>query len=84
MAFIQLEDKFTALTSGTLSGNFANYTDLAVGNHLTLHQAFVGNTLVLTARPTVDGDVNVDGIVNAQDIALLASHWLQHGVPGER
>lgn len=27
----------------------------------------------------IAGDVNFDGIVNAQDIALLASHWLQTG-----
>ena len=28
---------------------------------------------------SVPGDVNGDGIVNAQDIAVIASHWLQTG-----
>src|SRR5262249_34521511 len=59
------------------------YANLAVGNHLTLHHAFVGTSLILTARPTVDGDVSVDGIVNGQDLALLASNWLAHGVAGD-
>jgi hypothetical protein len=31
------------------------------------------------ATPALPGDVNFDGIVNALDISLVASHWLQSG-----
>ena len=35
----------------------------------------------LAQLPTFSpGDVNLDGIVNAQDIAIMASHWLASGV----
>jgi hypothetical protein len=74
-----LAQQFTALTFGSESGDFASYTDLAVGGHLTLRHAFVGNSLILTARPTVDGDINLDGVVNGLDIAAVSSHWLQSG-----
>jgi hypothetical protein len=56
--------------------------DLAVGGHLTLRHALVGNSLILTARPTVDGDINLDGVVNGLDISAVASHWLQSGAAG--
>jgi hypothetical protein len=77
-----LAQQFTALTFGSESGDFANYTDLAVGGHLTLRHAFVGNSLILTARPTVDGDINLDGVVNGLDIAAVSSHWLLSGSAG--
>jgi len=36
---------------------------------------------VVAAVPVVPGDVNFDGIANGQDIALIASQWLQQGTP---
>jgi streptogramin lyase len=77
-----LAEQFTALTWGSETGDFANYADLAVGGHLTLRHAFVGNSLILTARPTVDGDINLDGVVNGLDIAAVSSHWLLSGSAG--
>jgi hypothetical protein len=50
--------------------------------HLTLRHAFVGNSLIHTARPTMDGNINLDGVVNGLDIGLIASHWLQTGSSG--
>ena len=35
------------------------------------------------AVATFPGDVNFDGIVNAQDIAVLAGNWLHHGLNGD-
>ncbi len=54
-----------------------------MGGHLTLHSAFVGAALLLTARPTIDGDINTDGVVNGLDIADVASHWLQNVIQGD-
>ena len=44
-------------------------------------QGFVEATaMVVVPGPVVlPGDVNFDGIVNARDIAVIASHWLQRG-----
>ena len=44
-----------------------------------------GGGTVFSLPITVPGDVNFDGIVNGQDIADVASHWLQTGssVPGD-
>jgi len=41
--------------------------------------------IAATATILNPGDVNYDGIVNAQDIAVVASHWLNTGsfVPGD-
>ncbi len=78
-----LGETFTALTFGSRSGDFTSYNGLAVGGHMTLHHSFVGNSLTLTTRPTVDGDANTDGIVNGLDIALAASHWLQISIVGD-
>jgi hypothetical protein len=78
-----LGETFTALTFGSRSGDFTSYKGLAVGDHLTLQPTYVGNSLILTARPTVNGDFNLDGIVNIQDIAFVASHWLQIGPAGD-
>ena len=55
-----------------------------VGDHLIDARAQLdGDILLLTARPTVNGDINLDGIVNAQDIAAVASHWLTTGPQGD-
>jgi hypothetical protein len=75
-----LGEQFIAITFGRSTGDFASYQGLSVGNHLTLHHAIVGYALVLTARPTVNGDVNTDGVVNGLDIDLVAGKWLQSGI----
>jgi T5SS/PEP-CTERM-associated repeat protein len=74
-----LGETFSVLTFSSESGDFATYTGLSIGDHLTLHHAFLGNSLVLTARPSLDGDINLDGVVNGLDIAAVSSHWLQTG-----
>jgi T5SS/PEP-CTERM-associated repeat protein len=74
-----LGETFSVLTFPSESGDFATYTGLSIGDHLTLHHAFVGDSLVLTARPTLDGDINLDGVVNGLDIAAVSSHWFQTG-----
>ena len=38
---------------------------------------------VINALPQQAGDVNGDGIVNGQDIAVVASHWLQDTSVGD-
>jgi hypothetical protein len=78
-----LAQQFTAMTFGSESGDFSSYAGLAVGGHLTLRHAFAGNSLILIARPAIDGDINLDGIVNGLDIADVASHWLQKGIQGD-
>jgi T5SS/PEP-CTERM-associated repeat protein len=74
-----LGETFSVLTFTSESGDFATYTGLALGGHLTLHHSFVGNSLILAARPALDGDINLDGVVNGLDIAAVSSHWLLTG-----
>ena len=75
-----LNDKFTVLTFGSRSGDFAAYSGLNVGGHLALRHAFVANSLVLTARPAVDGDINLDGTVDIFDVNTVSS-TLEHSGP---
>ena len=70
-----LSDQFTVLTFGSRSGDFASYSGLDVGGHLSLRQAFTANSLVLTARPTIDGDINLDGTVDIFDVNNVSAHW---------
>ena len=62
------------LTLGSLPAGFA-------GTHIDTSHAGQVNLDV----ETIPGDVNGDHIVNGQDIAQIASHWLQTGfsVPGD-
>jgi hypothetical protein len=48
---------------------------------LEASSAFQAPILSLTFAPKISGDVNIDGIVNGQDLALVSSNWLAVG-PG--
>ncbi len=78
-----LGNQFTVLTFASRSGDFANYTGLNVGGHLTLRHAFTANGLLLTARPAIDGDINTDGTVNIFDVNDVSAHWSQNGPAGD-
>ncbi len=54
-----------------------------MGGHLTLRHAFTANSLLLTARPAVDGDINTDGTVDIFDINDVSAHWSQSGPAGD-
>jgi sugar lactone lactonase YvrE len=58
--------------NGTFLGTFAS----PVSNP---SQGFVEATAMIAVSAPLPGDVNFDGIVNAQDIGVIASHWLQTG-----
>jgi hypothetical protein len=78
-----LNDSFTPLVFASHVGDFANYEGLNVGGHLTLQHTLTANSLVLTARPTINGDISLDGIVNGLDVNAVASSWLTHNVHGD-
>ena len=70
-----LGNQFTVLTFGSRSGDFASYSGLEVDGHLSLRHAFTANSLALTARPTIDGDINLDGTVDIFDVNNVSAHW---------
>jgi hypothetical protein len=81
------------LTANGATG-FGGWTELFATNISADGHWIVGNGMNpsgtwepwLAHLPTfAPGDVNLDGIVNGQDIAILASHWLTTGVgtPGD-
>jgi PEP-CTERM motif len=78
-----LGNSFTVLTFGSLSGDFSSYSGLDVGGHLSLRPSFTPTSLLLTARPTIDGDINLDGTVNIFDINALSAHWGTAGPQGD-
>ncbi len=78
-----LGNQFTVLTFGSRFGDFTSYTGLNVGGHLALRHSFTPTSLLLTARPTLDGDINLDGIVNIFDVNDVSAHWAQPGPAGD-
>ena len=78
-----LGDVFGVLAFGSRAGDFASYTGLDVGGHLALRHAFTANSLILTARPAIDGDINLDGTVDIFDINVVSSHWNGAGPQGD-
>ena len=46
----------------------------------TFQSSTIGISVRFTAVPGLPGDVNGDNIVNGQDLALVASNWLNSGV----
>jgi hypothetical protein len=78
-----LGNQFTVLTFASRSGDFATYTGLNVGGHLTLRRTFTANSLLLTARPTIDGDINLDGTVDIFDVNAVSAAWGTAGPAGD-
>jgi autotransporter-associated beta strand protein len=78
-----LGDSFSVMNFSSVTGDFSNYTNTYLGGFLELRHQLTSNDLLLVARPAVDGDVNLDGIVNGQDIAMASSNWLSQDVHGD-
>ena len=69
-------------------GNSPQATLALVGSNLygtTLGGGAHGYGTIFVLPITVQGDANLDGVVNGLDIALIASNWLQSGsaIPGD-
>jgi hypothetical protein len=65
--------------SGSSNGDFGALTFNQIVSS-TSDTYFYGLTMIPgVAAPTLTGDVNHDGIVNGQDLALVSSNWLQTG-----
>jgi spore coat protein A, manganese oxidase len=83
---LALGDSFEIITaSGGLTGGFDTQVvrTAIVGGHLTLRPVVTANSFLLTARPAVDGDINLDGIVNIFDINSVSSNWGTAGPAGD-
>ncbi|MBI2826216.1 MAG: PEP-CTERM sorting domain-containing protein [Planctomycetia bacterium] len=78
-----LGNQFTVLNFGSRSGDFASYTGLTLPGHLSLKQSFTASSLLLKARPTQDGDISLDGIVDISDVQRVAANWLTTNVNGD-
>jgi len=78
--FVQTETGIYAAIdkSGTSNGSFGSLTFTKIISS-TDDTNFYGLTMVPGVPQTLAGDVNFDGIVNGQDIALIASNWLAAG-----
>jgi hypothetical protein len=66
----------TDITNGTI-GEYNATTGKAVNATLITG---LSEPWGIAVRPTIQGDVNDDGVVNGLDISLVASHWLQTGI----
>ncbi|HEY4310892.1 MAG TPA: dockerin type I domain-containing protein [Pirellulales bacterium] len=65
--------------SGSSNGDFGTLTFNQIVSS-TSDTYFYGLTMIPAAAPqALTGDVNHDGIVNGQDLALVSSNWLQTG-----
>ena len=64
---------------GTGHRIIAEYSTSGALVNASLVPSGLHNPTAIAVVPEIPGDVNFDGIVNAQDIALIASQWLQTG-----
>jgi glucose/arabinose dehydrogenase len=78
-----LGDRFEVLTFAGRMGDFTGYLGLDVGGHLSLRRSFTATSLILTARPAIDGDINLDGTVNIFDINSVSANWGTTGPAGD-
>jgi hypothetical protein len=72
----------TILVWNTTSFAMGNYTitaqvTLAPNETDTADNTYTGGTV----KVTIPGDINGDGVVNSQDVAIIAAHWLQTAPP---
>ncbi|MES1213311.1 MAG: dockerin type I domain-containing protein [Singulisphaera sp.] len=68
-------------TTPLTSGHSYQWQVQASDNNGPLAQA--SNSIAFSVRAALVGDVNGDGIVNGQDLALLAANWLSSGPVGD-
>ena len=78
-----LGSQFNLFSLASHSGDFTSYTGLNFGGNLALRPTFTATSLMLNARPTVDGDINLDGTVNIFDINNVSSNWGTAGPQGD-
>jgi hypothetical protein len=79
----QVGQSFQLFTWGSEQGSFSQLTLAALPAGLSWDASLLYTQGTL--RVSITGDLNGDGIVNGQDIAIIASHWLDTGtgVPGD-
>jgi T5SS/PEP-CTERM-associated repeat protein len=78
-----LNDQFDIITFASHTGGFAAYSGLDVGGHLALKPSLTATSFLLTARPAIDGDINLDGAVNIFDINSVSANWNTAGPAGD-
>ncbi|HEY1601491.1 MAG TPA: autotransporter-associated beta strand repeat-containing protein [Pirellulales bacterium] len=78
-----LGDSFAVLNFASATGDFNNYAGTNLGGYLELRHTLSLTNLVLTARPALDGDITLDGVVNGLDVNQVATNWLKSGVAGD-
>ena len=78
-----LGDQFAVLSFASRTGDFTSYAGLMLGGHIKLRPTFTPTGLLLTARPAIDGDINLDGTVNIFDINSVSSNWSTAGPQGD-
>ena len=64
--------------SGASNGDFGNLTFTQIASS-TNDTNFYGLALIPAQTQFLTGDVNRDGIVNSQDLAIVSSEWQQTG-----
>lgn len=55
------------------TSDFSDFSGSRLGGHLALRRSFTATRLVLKARPAIDGDINLDGVVNIFDINVVSN-----------
>jgi len=77
-------DQFTVLNFNSRVGDFSAYTGMNLGSGLILMPVFSANSLTLVATSSsLQGDANMDGLVNIFDINLVSSQWGTTGPAGD-
>jgi hypothetical protein len=73
----QIGESFHLFTWGSATGTFSQFVlpALPAGEAWNMSHIYSQGTISVT----IAGDVNGDGIVNSQDLALISSNWLHAG-----
>ena len=79
------QHQFELLLANKLAEQDATFTTSPITVRAPDGSTFSTDSSHFYTVSTVAGDANLDGIVNGQDIALIATHWLQsgYGIPGD-
>ncbi len=78
-----LGDAFKVLTFASHSGNFASYTGLGLAGNMALKPLLSLGDLTLKVGPALDGDANLDGVVDIFDINTVSANWATDGPLGD-